>query len=122
MLAEVGLIATLTPDAATLTVALAVFVESTLLVVVTVCVPVVAGAVYSPLVLIVPDVELPPETPSTDHCTLMLVVPETVAANCLVPFTVTVAEVGLMATATVVTVTDELALLVVSALLMMLTK
>jgi hypothetical protein len=122
MLAVVGLIATVTPEA-TVTVALAIFVESALLVPVTVWGPVAAGAVYSPPVDIVPVVELPPLTPSTAHCTPVLVLPETVEVNCCVPFTFTVADVGLieMLTDDAVTVTLALAVLVESALLVTVT-
>jgi hypothetical protein len=43
---------------------------------------------------IVPTVELPPRTPSTYHFTPVLVVPLTVAVNCLVYLAVTLALVG----------------------------
>src|SRR6266540_1385266 len=119
--AEVGLM--LTAMAVTVTVALAVLVGSALLVAVTVCEPAAAGAVYSPVAEMVPTVVLPPATPSTDHCTLVLVVPVTVAVNCFVVFTATLAEVGLMLIATppLVTVTAAFADLVVSALLVAVT-
>jgi hypothetical protein len=45
----------------------------------------VAGAVYSPLVEIVPTVEFPPVTPFTDQVTPVLVVFVTVAVNCWAP-------------------------------------
>ena len=118
-LADVGL--TLTPTSVTVTAALADFVGSALLVVVTVCKPAVAGAVYRPLVEIVPEVELPPTTPSTDQVTLVLVVPVTVAANCFVVLAVTLTEVGLMLTPTAVTVTAALADLLESAMLVAVT-
>jgi len=55
---------------------------------VTVAVVVVAtlGAVYSPVVEIVPDVAF--------HVTAVLIVPETVSLNCCVPAEATVADVG----------------------------
>jgi hypothetical protein len=120
-LAAVGLMLTLT--SVTVTAALAVLVESASLVAVTVCEPAVAGAVYSPLVEMVPAVELPPGTPSTDHCTPVLVVPVTVAVNCFVVLAVTLAEVGVMLTAISggVTVTEALADLLESALLVAVT-
>lgn len=40
------------------------------------------GALYSPLVLIVPVDVLPPATPFTFQVTCVLVLPETVAVNC----------------------------------------
>ena len=42
-----------------------------------------AGAVYWPVVLIVPSVALPPATPFTDHVTAVFDVPLTVAVNCV---------------------------------------
>jgi hypothetical protein len=68
-------------------------------------------------------VALPPVTPSTDHCTLVLVAPTTVAVNCCVEFEGTLAEAGLMLTAiaVAVTVTAEEALFVESALLVAVT-
>jgi hypothetical protein len=62
----------------------ALFVVSATLVAVTVCEPAVAGAVYSPLLETAPTVLLPPAIPSTDHVTLVFVLPLTVAVNCLV--------------------------------------
>jgi len=44
-------------------------------------VPAVAGAVYSPIALIVPTVAFPPATLSTDHVTAVFEVFATVAAN-----------------------------------------
>ena len=61
------------------TVALAVFVPSAALVAITVtelAMDTVAGAVYRPLVEIVPTAGF------SDHVTAVFVVPETVAANC----------------------------------------
>jgi hypothetical protein len=51
-----------------------------------------AGAVYNPLVVIVPQV--------VDHATEVFVLPVTVAENCSVVDTDIVAEVGLIVTAT----------------------
>jgi Mn2+/Fe2+ NRAMP family transporter len=48
----------------------------------------------------VPVAVAPPVTPSTDHCTPTLVVPDTVAVNCFVVFAVTLAVVGEIATVT----------------------
>ena len=47
-----------------------------------------------------PEVALPPTTPSTDHFTPVFVVPVTLAANCFVVPTVTTAEEGEMVTTT----------------------
>jgi len=77
--------------------------------------------VYNPLVEIVPEPAAPPNTPSTYHLTPVFVVPVTVAANCFIVFPGRETEVGLMLTATMVTVTAELALLLGSALLTMVT-
>jgi hypothetical protein len=52
------------------------------------------------VVEIVPVEEAPPITPSTDHFTPTLVVPVTVAMNCFVVFSVTLALVGEMEIAT----------------------
>src|SRR6185503_2830975 len=52
------------------------------------------GAVYRPEELIVPAVELPPDTPFTNQVTPVLLVPETVAVNCFEVPTCKVAEVG----------------------------
>jgi hypothetical protein len=105
----------------TVTAALALLVVSALLVAVTVCEPAAVGAVYWPETEMVPVAVAPPTTPSTDQVTFGLVDPVTVAVNCLVVLTVTFAVVGLMLTATVVTVTAELALFVLSALLVAVT-
>jgi len=56
------------------------------------------GAVYSPLVEIVPTVTLPVDTPFTLHVTAVLEVPVTVGVNCCVPPTATVAVRGEMET------------------------
>src|SRR5665213_3018 len=58
-----------------------------------------AGAVYKPVVSIVPTVEFPPPTPLTVHVTL-LVEPVTAAVNCVPLFSITVAVVGEMVTET----------------------
>jgi ABC-type uncharacterized transport system permease subunit len=63
----------------------------------------------------------PPTTPSTDQVTFGFDVPVTFAVNHCVAFIVTEAGDGLMVTATVVTVTAALALLVLSALLVAVT-
>src|SRR5262249_55083073 len=77
--------------AATVTFALADFVESASLVAVTVSVPVLLGATYTPPALIVPD--------AADQVTdLSDTEPFTVAANCSVPPTVTDVLVGVMVT------------------------
>ena len=52
------------------------------------------GALYSPLPLIVPKVEFPPLTPFTFHVTEVFVVLITVAVNCFVVFTRTLALAG----------------------------
>jgi hypothetical protein len=49
------------------------------------------GAVYRPVGEIVPTEELPPTMPSTAHVTAVLLTPVTVAVNCCVPVTCTVA-------------------------------
>ena len=73
-----------------------------------------AGAVYSPTVVIVPPVAV--------QVTAVLVVPLTVAVNCCVPPVVSEAVVGLIATATgTVTVTVAEADFVVSATLVAVT-
>ena len=69
----------------------------------------------------VPIVESPPATPSTDHCTAVFVVPVTVAVNCFVALTAMLADVGLMLTATGGTVTVAFADLLESALLVAVT-
>ena len=60
-----------------------------------------AGAVYSPCVVTVPTVALPPVTLFTDHVTFVLSFPVTVAVNCCVACNFTVAVVGVIVTATV---------------------
>jgi hypothetical protein len=102
----------------------ALLVGSATLVAVTVCPPAVDGAVYNPPVLTVPTVLFPPFTPSTDQVTAVFVVPVTVAVNCCVPPSATIAVVGEMVTVIVggggvitgVMVTVAFALLVGSAL------
>src|SRR5215472_7712028 len=42
----------------------------------------VLGAVYSPCCVIVPTVELPPDTPATAQATFVFELPVTVAVNC----------------------------------------
>jgi hypothetical protein len=69
----------------------------------------------------VPVAAAPPTTPSTDHVTFGFVEPVTVAVNCFVVFAVTDAVVGLILTATTVTVTAALADWVGSALLVAVT-
>ena len=59
-----------------------------------------AGAVYSPVALIVPVVAFPPVTLFTCHVTAVFAVPETVAVNCCVRPVVTVAVLGLTVTTT----------------------
>ena len=87
----------LVPDV-TVTAADADFVVSATLVAVTVCEPAKVGAVYKPLELTVPAVELPPFTPSTDHVTDVFELFVTVAVNCCVPPVAIVALVGLIVT------------------------
>ena len=48
----------------------------------------VTGAVYRPLVLIVPKVELPPATPPASQLTRVLLRFNMVAVHCVCPFTV----------------------------------
>jgi hypothetical protein len=50
--------------------------------------------------VIVPTVELPPDTLSTDHVTPVFVVPATVAVNCCFCFSVNGARVGFTVTVT----------------------
>jgi hypothetical protein len=57
-----------------------------------------SGAMYSPLLEIVPTELFPPVTPFTCHVTTVLAVPVTVAVNCCVPFTRTFADAGDTAT------------------------
>ena len=54
----------------------------------------VAGAVYRPAEVIVPTVELPAAAPFTLQVTPVLLLPEMVAVNCMVPPVCTVAELG----------------------------
>jgi len=56
------------------------------------------GAVYNPLVLIVPAVELPPVAPFTCQDTAVFVVPVTVSKNCLDWPGLTVADAGVTMT------------------------
>jgi hypothetical protein len=56
------------------------------------------GAVYKPLALIVPTVELPPVVPFTCQVTAVFVVPETAATNCVCVPGLTVAEAGVTMT------------------------
>src|SRR5438105_3950095 len=83
--ATFGEMVTLFGGAVTVTAADADFVVSAALVAFTVCEPAADGAVYKPVVLTVPTVELPPATPSTDHVTAVFELFVTVAVNCCVP-------------------------------------
>src|SRR3990170_3388292 len=78
-------------------VALALFVSSATLVALTEQVPpgMLAGAVYSPKSLTVPQF-----VPATDQVTAGLPLPLTVAVNCCTAFVCTVADVGEIATFT----------------------
>jgi hypothetical protein len=87
------LLASATDTEPTETVALALFVVSAALVAVTVCDPGWAGALYWPVLLMVPTVEFPPLVPSTDQVTAVLVVFCTVTLNWVVPPTATLADV-----------------------------
>ena len=69
----------------------------------------------------VPTVEFPPVTPSTDQVIVGFAWPLTVAVNCWVAPVIITALVGEMATPAAVTVTVALALLVVSAALVAVT-
>jgi len=92
--AEPGLTETATAGAAvTVTLAVADFVESAALVALTVYVPAVLGAVYSPVGEMLP--------PFTDQVTLVLELPVTVALNCKVAPVVAAGFVGVSETATV---------------------
>lgn len=71
---------------ATVTIAFALFVLSAFEVAVTVCWPVVPGAVYRPAVEMVPAVALPPMVPSTLQTTLWSELFCTLAVNCAVMF------------------------------------
>ena len=80
----------------------------------------VCGAVYRPVALIVPKVELPPGRPSTNQFTLWLEFPVTVAVNCCVapPNTFTLEGVTTMKIPALgPTVTAELATALLSAML-----
>jgi len=90
--AEVGEMLTATTGALTVTVAEADLVLSAALVAVTVKVPALLGAVYSPLEEMLP--------PVADQVTAVLLEPLTVAVNCCVPFVRIEAETGEMATVT----------------------
>lgn len=65
----------------TTTAAVAFLVGSATLAAITVWLPSCAGAVYKPEELIVPTVEFPPLTVSTDHVTAVLLEPVMVAEN-----------------------------------------
>ena len=85
----------------TVTVALADFVESTVLTAVTVTPAgdgTAPGAVKSPEELMVPAVLLPPTTPFTSQFTAELEEPVTVRVNCSVYRVMTLAEFGLIET------------------------
>jgi hypothetical protein len=111
--AEVGFTET-TTGAVTVTVADADFEVSATLTAVTVYVPGVAGAVNTPL--------LETDPPVVDQFTDVLLVPVTLAVNCWVAPAMTVAEAGLMVTATGTdTVTDAEADLLGSATLVAVT-
>src|SRR5580704_3068574 len=60
----------------------------------------VPGVVYKPDVSIAPVVEFPPATPLTSQFTAVLVVPVTVALNCLVCPVKRLTDVGLICTLT----------------------
>lgn len=72
-----------------------------------------------PLAVIVPTVELPPLTLSTDHVTDVFEKPWSVAVNCWVPDEVTEADAGVRESSP--TVTEALALADVSATLVAVT-
>jgi hypothetical protein len=94
---------TLAPESI-VTVADAVFEVSAALVAVTLTelgLSAFTGAVYSPWVDTVPTEVLPPLTPFTVHVTFVLLLPVTVAVNCCVCPSRTVAVVGLIVIATV---------------------
>jgi hypothetical protein len=63
----------------------ALLLLSATLVAITVWLPAWAGAVYNPAAAIVPTLEFPPVTESTDHVTAVFEVPCTVAVNCACP-------------------------------------
>jgi len=93
--ADVGLIEIPTGGALVVTaiVALALFVVSAALVALTVYVPAVVGAVYSP--------ELETDPRDADQVTAVLVVPVTVAVNCCVAPVCSATELGTIETPTV---------------------
>jgi hypothetical protein len=112
------------PSPFTVTIALALSAVSATLVAVTVWVPAVIGAVYTPEALIVPTVELPPAMVSTYHVTAVFVAFCTVAVNCVLAATAMLAEVGLseiLITGAAVTVTAAFARAVVLAMLVAVT-
>jgi hypothetical protein len=86
-------------EAVTVTVAEEVTLESTALTVTEPPEGTLDGAVYRPLLVMVPTVELPPATPFTSQVAAVLV-PLTIALNCCVLPAVTLAEVGVTLTAT----------------------
>src|SRR3984885_1323335 len=63
----------------------ALLAVSTTLVAITVWLPAWDGAVYNPAAAMVPTLEFPPVTESTDHATAVFEVPCTVAVNCACP-------------------------------------
>jgi hypothetical protein len=79
--------------------------------------------VYNPLAVMVPEVGLPDEEPSTVQVTPVFDVFWTVAVNCCVPFVSKLAEVGLTLTVigAAVTVTPALANALVLATLVAVT-
>jgi hypothetical protein len=90
----------LPPLPLTLTIAESLFVVSATLVATTLCVPLAAGAVYRPVLEMVPAAELPPTIPSTDQVTAVFDVFSTVAENCCVAPGSRLALLGLTATDT----------------------
>ena len=96
-MALVGLILIVTAGAVSVTMATAVLVVSACAIAETETVVVVGnsgGAVYRPVVLIVPLVASPPTTPFTCQVTAVFVEPVTVAVNCWVVAPATLAVVG----------------------------
>ena len=77
----------------TATVACAVTLGTEATAAVTVCAPAAIGAVYNPEAVILPTVEYPPPTPSTDQFTELLAAFCTVALNCVVPPSARLTEV-----------------------------
>jgi hypothetical protein len=57
-----------------------------------------SGAVYRPLLEIVPTVEFPPTTLSTSHITFVFAFPDSSQVNCTVPPNPTIAVVGVIFT------------------------